>query len=325
MQSILKTCLKVLFAVGIIVWLTTSGKLDFSLIGQSFSSGHTWAWCFLLLVIQSFGSSIRWLWLLRQSPDLSALTVLQSARLTWIGLFFNSFLPGAVTGDLIKLLYAKDIAPKLSKTFLVTSVLVDRILGLIGLILILGISSTLFYKEILSLSPQMESLINFNFLLFAGAIGFIIFLLMPRKTQELILKLVQKIPVIGNKAYKTLQSFWLLGDNKLVLMKCILLSGLLQSIAFYGFYVITSPFYSHPLPFPYIVTFIPLGIMAVAIPISPAGLGVGHMAFDKLFSLVGIEGGASFFNLYFLILISVNALGVIPYLLSSKRHKITKA
>jgi len=320
LQSILKTSLKLLLAVAIIVWLSTSGKLDFSLIGRSFYSGYSWAFCFALLFIQAIGSSFRWRWLLHQNPDLEKITTLEAAKLTWIGLFFNSFLPGAVTGDLIKLLYVRDIAPKLSKTFLVTSVFVDRILGLIGLILILGSSSLIFYKDIIDLSPQMKGLLQFNFLLFFGAIVFITFLLIPRKTQELALNLVNKIPVIGQKVFKTLQSIWILGDNKKVLIKCILISSLLQSIAFYGFYLLTSPFYSQAIPFPYIVTFIPLGFMAVAIPISPAGLGVGHVAFDKLFLMVGIEGGASFFNLFFLVLLAVNALGVIPYLLSNKKN-----
>ena len=47
----------------------------------------------------------------------------------WIGLFFNSILPGAVTGDLIKLAYKKQIDPKLSKTFFLGTVFLDRLVG----------------------------------------------------------------------------------------------------------------------------------------------------------------------------------------------------
>lgn len=324
MSNAIKTALKLIFSLAIIAWLVNSGKLDFTLISRSLSSGYNWLICFGLLVLQAFGSSIRWGWLLSLSAS-KKLKTLNVAKVNWIGLFFNSFLPGAVTGDLIKLVYARDLDPTISKTYLVTSVLVDRILGLIGLLSILGISSIYYYDEITVLSKQMENLIHFNLLLFSGAITFIVFLLIPRRLQEKFLQLSNYIPVIGPKVYKTLKSFWTIGDNKAVLIKCILISTVLQSIAFYGFYLISSPFYGKPIPFQYIVTFIPLGFMAVAIPISPAGLGVGHAAFEKLFSLVGIEGGANFFNLFFIILLLVNSMGFIPYILSSKKNSFKKA
>jgi hypothetical protein len=324
LSNAIKTALKIIFSLAIITWLLKSGKLDLSLISRSFSSGYSWLICFGLLIVQAFGSSIRWGLLLSLSA-VKKLHVMSVAKVTWIGLFFNSFLPGAVTGDLIKLVYARDLDPTISKTYLVTSVLVDRILGLIGLLFLLGISSIYYYDEITVLSEQMKNLIHFNLLLFSGAIGFITFLLMPRRLQEKFLKLSQYIPVIGPKVFKTLKSFWTIGDNKVVLIKCILLSAVLQCIAFYGFYLISSPFYGKELPFQYIVTFIPLGFMAVAVPISPAGLGVGHAAFDKLFSLVEIQGGANFFNLFFIVLLLVNSMGFIPYILSSKKHSFKEA
>ena len=317
MNNAIKLILKIAFSAGIIVWLLKSGKLDFSLINRSLSSGYEWLLCFILLIFQSAGTSLRWRWLLLIDAK-ESIPVHQAIKVTWIGLFFNSFLPGAVTGDLIKLVYARELAPSLSKTYLVTSVLVDRILGLIGLLCILGVSSLYYYNEIIHLSEQMRNLIHFNIFLFVGALGFITFLFVPRRLQEKLLFLVELIPLLGQKIKKTLASFWTIGDNKIVLFKCIMISSLLQAITFYAFYLISSPFYEQAIPYKYIVTFIPLGFMAVAIPLSPAGLGVGHAAFDKLFAIAGISGGASFFNLYFLILITVNFLGVIPYLFNRK-------
>lgn len=323
LNNLIKLTLKMTFSVAIIAWLLKSGKLDFSLINRSLSSGYQWLICFLLLVIQAIGASLRWRWLLGINSS-RPISVPKTIKVTWIGLFFNSFLPGAVTGDLIKLVYAKDLDPEMSKTYLVTTVLVDRILGLIGLLCILGISSLYYYSEIISLSAQMSNLIHFNIFLFAGAISFIIFLFIPRGFQEKLLLLADIIPFIGEKIRKTLTSFWTIGDHKGVLFKCIIFSIGLQALSFYAFYLVSSPFYSQPIPYQYIVTFIPLGFMATAIPIAPAGLGIGHAAFDKLFSLAGISGGASFFNLFFLILITVNFLGLIPYLFSKKKTQIKK-
>ena len=169
----LKTILKFLFAGGIIFWLLRSGKLDLSLVKKSFSAGHYWLACLGILVVQDIVSAFRWKILLEIKTG-RKLPALSMIRLTWIGLFFNSFLPGAVTGDFIKLLYARDLDPKLTKTYLVTSVLLDRIIGLIGLLFLLGLFSILYFKEVTGISPQINRLLYVNSLLFIGVIFFFI-------------------------------------------------------------------------------------------------------------------------------------------------------
>ena len=55
-----------------------------------------------------------------------------------------------------------------SKTFLLISTFLDRILGLIGMLTILGIVSLVNYQELISKSPAIEKMLHFNFLLFIG-------------------------------------------------------------------------------------------------------------------------------------------------------------
>ena len=324
MRDTIKILLKLILALGIIYWLLTSGKLDFSLIGQSFTKGYGWAICLLFIVTQDIISGIRWRWLLLVNSKQN-FPLISMIKVTWIGLFFNSFLPGAVTGDFIKLLYIRDLDKNISKTFLVTSVLMDRILGLMGLLIILGLSSLFYYDEIVSLSPQMKNLIHFNLVLFLGAIGFIVFLFIPRKVQEKVLSLVEGIPFLGAKIHKTLTSVWMIGDNKTVLFKCISISIFLQGMNAFAFYMISSPFYGAEMPFQYIVSLIPIGFIGVALPLSPAGLGVGHYIFDQLFSFVNIKGGANFFNLYFVAVVFINSFGILPYLLGNRKHSLQEA
>ena len=52
-------------------------------------------------------------------------------------------LPGVVTGDVVKLLYVKDMHKNFSKTYLLTSVFIDRIIGLCGLLFLTGFISIL--------------------------------------------------------------------------------------------------------------------------------------------------------------------------------------
>jgi hypothetical protein len=67
---------------------------------------------------------------------------------------------------------------------------------------------------------------------------------------------------------------------------------------------------------------LPIGQIATALPISPAGLGVGHVAFKKLFTYFHHTNGATLFNNVWLIVVLTNLFGVIPFLLGQiKSHK----
>ncbi|MBT7610203.1 MAG: flippase-like domain-containing protein [Bacteriovoracaceae bacterium] len=320
----LKTILKLVFAGGIIVWLLRSGKLDFNLVSQSLELGYYWLAALFIIICNACLSASRWKVLLEIKTGVK-LSYVRFVKMTWIGLFFNSFLPGAVTGDFIKLLYAKDLDNRLTKTYLVTSVLMDRILGLIGLLFLVGSFSLSYYSEIITKSPQISKLMNINLLLFLGAIIFLITLFLPQKTQDLFLNLSLKVPFIGSKIEMTLKQVWLIGKNKLAVLKCLGISLTCQFLNVICFYLLIYQFIGNAVPLGHAFTFIPLGFVVVAIPISPAGLGVGHVAFQTLFSYFSVEGGASYFNLYFLLMIFNNLFGVIPYLLSSKKHSLTEA
>ena len=66
----------------------------------------------------------------------------------------------------------------------------------------------------------------------------------------------------------------------------------------------------------------PIGLITIALPIAPGGVGVGHVAFESLYQFVGVSGGADIFNLFVIIQLSVYLLGVIPYLLHSGEYRL---
>jgi len=107
--------LKFVFAFGIIIYLINKGELDFSLIGEmTYNHKSTLALGLVGLLLAATISAVRWRSILH-IKSAKKIKVLTMMRLTWIGLFFNCFLPGAVTGDLIKLIYAKEVDPTLKK------------------------------------------------------------------------------------------------------------------------------------------------------------------------------------------------------------------
>lgn len=320
-RHMIKIILKFAFAGGIVYWLIDSGKLDFSLVTRSLTEGPYAYIAFGILMAQALLSSFRWRMLL-QSKTKDSLPALQLIKLTWIGLFFSSVLPGAVTGDLLKLVYAKDLSPKLTKTFLVMSALMDRVIGLMGLLFLLGMFSILNYNEVVQVNPIMSHLVHVNFLLFLGVIVFFVTLFLPAKIQHTVLHLTHKVPVLGNKIANTIEQVWLMGKDKRMIINCLLLSILLQFMGVLAFWTITHAHYGKDLSLSMVFTFVPLGMMAIAVPISPAGLGVGHAIFDKLFSFFGIHQGASLFNLFFISMVINNLLGIIPYLTAGKRKSL---
>ena len=89
------------------------------------------AFCYFLTVLIA---GTRWWWLLRvNGTDVS---LLETLRFTWIGVFFNTVVPAGTTGgDLVKALYIMKRCPGHRVPVLV-SVVVDRVLGLASLALL---------------------------------------------------------------------------------------------------------------------------------------------------------------------------------------------
>lgn len=309
----LKTLFKFIFAFGLLYWLFSQGKLDFSLIGKSLDHKMEWFLCVAFLVGTVLITTYRWKKILETKSQVP-FPFFSILKLTWIGLMFNTVLPGAVSGDIIKLVYAKNIDKSLDKTFLVTSVVMDRILGLFGLLILLGISSLINYNELVNISPALKTMVHFNFLLSFGMLVFLGILFLPEKYQNHIKKIVHFLPLVKNHALKTLDQIWIIGNNKRIVFKAIGISIITHIFNIMAFWTLVQPFLTVSIPTKYAFSFIPIGFLTVAVPISPAGLGVGHAMFDKLFSLFGQMNGASLFNFNFVSMVLVNLVGIIPYL-----------
>lgn len=313
----LKTLLKFALAIGLLYWLAQSGKLDFSLIAKSYHSGFSWLLVIFILIIQGMTTTYRFKKIL-ETKSLKPFKFLEIVRYNWIGMFFSSILPGAVTGDFIKLYYVKKHDKSFTKVFLVTAIMLDRILGLLGLLFVSGLISLIYYSDLAKISDKLTHVVLVNYFLFLGGMCLMFILFAPKKIQKLIIHFTYKIPKIGHALVAKIEPVLSLNQNRSTFFFCFLLSVFSQTLSIFAFWYLTKPFYEVTLPLAHAFSFIPIGLIAVAIPISPAGLGVGHAMFQNLFSFVGIHNGASLFNLFFICGLGVNLLGVIPYLMAPK-------
>jgi hypothetical protein len=127
---------KIVIATGLILFLFTSGRLNFALIIDSYKypiylfSGALC--CTLAMVTPIF----RW-WILTRVQKLP-LGAFDALRLTMIGYFFNMFIPGGAGGDVVRAAYTVRDCPE-RRAQALTIAFVDRGLGLHALLL-MGVS-----------------------------------------------------------------------------------------------------------------------------------------------------------------------------------------
>ena len=315
-----KNILKIIFSAGLFAYLIYQGKIDLKILSKLTQTPSIMIGTLALVIMQNLGNSFRW-GLILSTQTIKKINYVFLAGVNWIGLFFNTVLPGAVTGDLIKMFYIKQIDSKISKTSMVLTVLMDRIYGLIGLICLMGFISLFRYTRLTTISSGLETIVHFNLLLLVGVIIFFGMMFLPETIQEKFTKLCAKTPIIGKKTVHLNECFWMMAKRKKTMFSCIGISLISHNLGIMAFYYITSPFFSKEVAFLDIYSVIPVGMIITAIPISPGGMGVGHAAFEKLLGYFELAGGANLFNTFWIIILINNVLGLIPYLLLSKKKE----
>jgi uncharacterized membrane protein YbhN (UPF0104 family) len=131
----LKLLLKIV-VTAVCIWYV-SGKIDFAKAGTALKQAN-WLYLFpalLFFILSKLLSAIR-LNIYFRNIDVE-LPAGQNIKLYWLGMFYNLFLPGSISGDAYKVvLISKKYNVSYRKT--TAAVLLDRLSGLLGLGLILA-------------------------------------------------------------------------------------------------------------------------------------------------------------------------------------------
>ncbi|WP_374033778.1 lysylphosphatidylglycerol synthase transmembrane domain-containing protein [Bdellovibrio bacteriovorus] len=279
-KKLLVQSFKILFSAGIIYWLIQSGKLNFSAL-KNLLTPTTASVALLLVLLNLFLASERWRTLIRsQGMNAGPLKVF---KLSLIGSFFNFAMPGGVGGDVIKAYYFTRANPG-SKVIAVTSVLMDRVLGLFAMVLLALLVMLYDLNHIMTI-PTLTTLFWFILALFFAFVIALALIFSPQIYKTSLLKrVINKLP-LSEKFMKLYESMHLYGKDGKRFMLVLLLSLLSQGCSIV-FLIIAgnAAGYSEVAAKTYFLV-APLGYMATAIPISPAGVGVGQAAFYFLFNI----------------------------------------
>ncbi len=106
------------------------------------------------------------------------------------------------------------------------------------------------------------------------------------------------------------------------LLVALTFSMLIHAMAIGFFTILTQTILDREIAYSTVATIFPLGILTIVLPISPGGLGVGHVAFDRLFATVGLTGGANIFNVYLIGQMVPYLSGIVSYLALKRKGEI---
>ena len=239
--------------------------------------------CFLACLIVS---AVRWK-ILMDARDL-VLPLRRVLALNFLGHFFNSFLFGATGGDLVKAWYASRELPR-KKTEAVATVFIDRVVGLVGLVLV-AVTIMMWRLNFFLAMPETRTALIFNLALLGTAVlaFFIVFRRNLLKRWSFFRRLEQRTSLgrIAGRAYTT---FHLCLNDPAVVVKTIALSManhlILVTCAFYFGAAIEIG-----LPYRDYLTVFPVINAVAGIPLTPGGLGTREAAAKFLLGALGVPG-----------------------------------
>lgn len=235
----------------------------------------------ILFLPVPFLSSVRLVWMLGIQDV--RLSLWNSTKLTFAGNFFNFALPGTTGGDLIKAYYVTRFTHH--KTEAVTTVVLDRVIGLMGLMFL---STVMFIAgwDRIAWNPlsYRNGLAVMLACIWAGLLVGALFVFSQRLRHWIRLPaLAAKLPAsehllrIGRATVK-------MRYHKTLLIGSILITIVLQLFVLFAAYVMSRALGMHGAFALYFVC-VPIGFLIAAIPISPPqGFGVMEWVYVMFFT-----------------------------------------
>ncbi|MBI4465442.1 MAG: flippase-like domain-containing protein [Acidobacteria bacterium] len=322
--------LKVVFAILVIAYLIFRGDIAWEPLRTSLGRWQYSIPAFLVLALTPLTQLYRWQSLLRASrlllPHREVFSYLMVSK------FFNMAFPGYISGDLIRGFYVSrrtrtgqaagcgtepDKPPSV-----VASIIFDRVAGLLTLFALCGLGL------LVSLGQPMPSRLVFSAGALAGLgllVPILLFLLAYRRPQppSRLLALLQRI-----RLQQAFTAFYQ-GARRYVCDLRLVRNVLAISLLTQGLTIASFILFGQALEMGIsLVSYwilVPLGLAVVAVPITPAGLGVGQVAFLALFHTVGTSQGANLFTLYMASYGLINLSGACLFPFSRLRGPIHSA
>jgi hypothetical protein len=270
--------LKLAVSLGLLAWLIWSGEIRFESFQRlaqhkSYLAGVVVTQAALFLL-----AALRWRMLAR--AFLLDVPYLRILKFFLMGEFFSLFLLGALGGDLSRMMFLGAHDPR-HKAGAAVTVLLDKAIAL-WVLCGIGFAALLGYQPLSGAENWVATLKTV--------------LALPLLGVPLALVLLHGLPrVVAIVASKTghLESLLTLREplSRLPITlyaRIALLNLLAQALVNVNFFCCALALGVFNVPFGTYLRVVPLGFIALALPFSIGGLGVGQLAFARLFELYGV-------------------------------------
>jgi glycosyltransferase 2 family protein len=275
LRSASSLALKIAVAVGLIVYLVRSGHLDFKVVWDMMTVPN------VLIALTLAGLSVifsAWRWIISLKARGFYIPFGYGIGLYLIGMFFSYALPGSVSGDLVRGYYLVQDYPA-RKMDSVLSVLIDRVLGLYSFF-ILTLAAVLWDWDFVMAHEKIRWIAALTFFIFLGMTLFFLLGFSGRIYRATRLEfIVNKIGPL----HKVMDGFQRFGQDRKIIAVSVLVSLIAQVFTMTFFYGIGVLMHEPDVSWNAIMFAVPMGFVVTAIPIAPAGVGVGQVAFLYLF------------------------------------------
>jgi glycosyltransferase 2 family protein len=312
------------FAVGAgAIWaLIHFGALDPRVVAQAFVRNPLLCLAAFLsyLVIVVGAAWLRWYLLIRQAGlKINAGRVFS---LQMMGIFFNSLIPGGTGGDLIKGFYLfKEHADK-DKSLALTSIAMDRFVGLYGLLCVAMLMTALNVDLWMgSRELRLNSLFYGGvFLVFTTAIAFFF---SPWSDRFLNHPRLHKAP--GGRFLRSLFDSLLIYRARPWGLLGALGLGMVVDCGLILLYYFSALSLGMTLPLRVHGFVVPTLTMINGLPIAPSGIGLGEAAGEMTYRILGIaEGGSEVLALVHIFVIGTSLFGAPFYFLYRSKPEAGK-
>jgi uncharacterized protein (TIRG00374 family) len=301
-------------AAGVLAWLQASGSISWSLLAGLLVAWPVTVAAVALFVVDSVITASRLCVLL--NPTGSHISIYNSVRLTFMGLFFTVCLPGGAGGDAVRIYYAS-IGNQGSRAELATVILLDRLVGMFAMFL-WPVLAAPFFLQLLENVPLMRSLVTASALAALALLAGMLLTMWKRfRHHAWIVWLFRHAP-FGSLLERITDTLHGYRHHPAALLGAVGISLIAHTLAVGVALLVAVAI--NPAAFSWQMSMlVPLGFLANALPFTPGGLGVGEAAFDVLFRMTGLEGGPPIMLGWRLVMFLASLWGIVFYLQGKKR------
>jgi len=303
--------------IALIVYLAKSGLINIRDLDRLFLAVWPLTLAALALVLLHM-VLIAWRLSLLFRPQGLRLRFVTSLRLTLVGLFFEMFTPGAAGGTVAKMFYAAR-ENQGRRTQVATVVLFDRAIGIFSLLALPLLFASLFPRVVSGVHVLRAILIAYGAIASFLIAVFLAGLWRHSDTARCIRSI--RYPALSEILSRALETIGGYRRSPATLCSALALS-LLANLSIVGVIALGVLVVNPPSVAWRLCLIVPIGQLVNSLPLTPGGLGVGEVAFNTLFKLSGLSGGAEAVLCWRIWTALVSGIGLFFYLRGMQRSVV---